>query len=104
MDALDKFLHSVSYKFPKGYPDMDNPKDVSLLESLISEVLNKDIELAETIVLTEANESFDSRIKSALGVNEIPKCKTPLKIFVNKFRKNNIYIRPRYVPTFNCLY
>jgi len=80
MDALDKFLHSVSYKFPKGYPDMDNPKDVSLLESLISEVLNKDTELAETIVLTEANESFDNRIKSALGVNEIPKCKTPLSV------------------------
>ena len=80
MDALDKFLHSVSYKFPKGYPDMDNPKDVSLLESLISEVLNKDTELAETIVLTETNESFDSRIKSALGVNKIPKCKTPLNV------------------------
>lgn len=80
MDILDKFLHSVSYKFPKGYPDMDNPKDVSLLESLISEVLNKDTELAEAIVLTEANESFDSRIKSALGVNEIPKCKTPLNV------------------------
>lgn len=80
MDILDKFLHSISYKFPKGYPDMDNPKDVSLLESLISEVLNKDTELAEAIVLTEANESFDSRIKSALGVNEIPKCKTPLSV------------------------
>ena len=80
MDIFDKFLHSVSYKFPKGYPDMDNPKDVSLLESLISEILNKDTELAETIVLTEANGSFDERIKSALGVNEIPKCKTPLSV------------------------
>jgi hypothetical protein len=80
MDIFDKFLHSVSYKFPKGYPDMDNPKDVSLLESLISEILNKDTELTETIVLTEANGSFDERIKSALGVNEIPKCKTPLSV------------------------
>ena len=24
MDVLDKFLRNVSYKFPKGYPDMNN--------------------------------------------------------------------------------
>ena len=35
MNIFDKFLHSVSYKFPKGYPDMSNPTDISLLESLI---------------------------------------------------------------------
>ena len=31
MDYLDKFLHSVSYKFSKGYPDMGNPKDLEML-------------------------------------------------------------------------
>ena len=41
MNIFDKFLHSVSYKFPKGYPDMSNPTDISLLESLISEVLGE---------------------------------------------------------------
>ena len=35
MDVLEKFLNNVSYKFPKGYPDMNDPKDVELLESLI---------------------------------------------------------------------
>jgi len=47
MNIFDKFLHSVSYKFPKGYPDMSNPTDISLLESLISEVLGQSISLNE---------------------------------------------------------
>jgi hypothetical protein len=41
MNIFDKFLHSVSYKFPKGYPDMSSPTDISLLESLINEVLGE---------------------------------------------------------------
>ena len=47
MNIFDKFLHSISYKFPKGYPDMSNPTDISLLESLISEVLGQSISLNE---------------------------------------------------------
>ncbi len=39
MNIFEKFLNSISYKFPKGYPDMNNPKDIILLESLVSEVL-----------------------------------------------------------------
>jgi hypothetical protein len=39
MDPLLKFLNSIAYKFPKGYPDMNNTQDVLLLESLISEVI-----------------------------------------------------------------
>ena len=31
MDVLDKFLHDVAYKFPKGYPDMNDPKDKDML-------------------------------------------------------------------------
>ena len=27
MDVLDQFLQSISYKFPKGYPDMTDPID-----------------------------------------------------------------------------
>ena len=35
MDVLDKFLHSVAYKFPKGYPDMNNEQDILMLESIL---------------------------------------------------------------------
>jgi len=35
MDILEKFLYSVAYKFPKGYPDMNNEQDINLLASLL---------------------------------------------------------------------
>ena len=41
MDSLDKFIKSVGWKFPKGYPDMNDPKDKAMLfelaENFISE-------------------------------------------------------------------
>jgi hypothetical protein len=43
MDIFDKFFKKFAYKFDKGYPDMNNSQDVLLLESLISEVVGKDI-------------------------------------------------------------
>lgn len=45
MDTFNNFLNKFSYKFDKGYPDMDNPKDVLLLESILSETLGKKITL-----------------------------------------------------------
>jgi hypothetical protein len=33
MDTLEKFLHSIAYKFPKGYPDMKNDQDILILEN-----------------------------------------------------------------------
>ena len=41
--VFDKFFTKFAYKFDKGYPDMNNDQDVLLLESLISEVVGKDI-------------------------------------------------------------
>jgi len=35
MDVFDKFFKQFAWKFPKGYPDMNNDQDVFLLESLI---------------------------------------------------------------------
>ena len=35
MDVLDLFFKKFSYKFDKGYPDMNNTQDVFLIESLI---------------------------------------------------------------------
>ena len=47
MDLITKYLNSIAYKFPKGYPDMNNDQDVLLLESLISEVIGKKFSLEE---------------------------------------------------------
>jgi hypothetical protein len=35
MDVLDIFLNKYSYKFPKGYPDMNNEQDVLLMEGIL---------------------------------------------------------------------
>ena len=78
MNIFDKFLHNVSYKFPKGYPDMSNPTDILLLESLINEKLGEKINITD--ILTEGNSSYDALIQSALKTKDIPKCKTPLSI------------------------
>ena len=38
MNVFDKFFQRYSYKFPKGYPDMNDPNDVLLLESLLEKL------------------------------------------------------------------
>jgi len=35
MNVFDKFFTKYGYKFPKGYPDMNNEQDILLMESLI---------------------------------------------------------------------
>lgn len=35
MDALDKFFKKYSYKFPKGYPDLNDEQDINLLADLL---------------------------------------------------------------------
>jgi hypothetical protein len=47
MDLISKFLNKISHKFPKGYPDMNDEQDISLLENLVNEILGKDIKLSE---------------------------------------------------------
>jgi len=42
MDIITNFLQAYSYKFPKGYPDLTDPKDVLILESIISEIVGED--------------------------------------------------------------
>lgn len=38
MDPLDKFFQRYSYRFPKGYPDINNDQDILLLEDLLKEI------------------------------------------------------------------
>jgi hypothetical protein len=74
MDTLDKFLKQYSYKFDKGYPDINNPKDKEMLFEFAYTLTNS----KQTI--NEQQTEYDDRIKIALGVEEIPRCQTPLKV------------------------
>jgi len=38
MNIFDKFLNSISYKFPKGYPDMNNDQDILIIESELKQL------------------------------------------------------------------
>jgi hypothetical protein len=84
MSIFDKFLHSVSYKFPKGYPDMSNPTDISLLESLISEVLGQSVKLNEGSIKQNTVRAIQTIISSELGK------KHNFKIQSNWFRLGNM--------------
>mgnify|MGYP003335063263 CR=1 FL=1 len=47
MDILDKFLKKYSYKFPKGYPDLNDEQDINLLAELLDNMginLEKNLE------------------------------------------------------------
>ena len=86
MEVLDKFLKLYSYKFDKGYPDMNNEQDILLLESLLHEL---EINLGEEADLENINEDtkssatlFESALVKAwyeLKGKEVPEGNAPSK-------------------------
>jgi len=64
MNIFEKFLNSISYKFPKGYPDMNNEHDISLLENIVSEVLEE----AFTIFPKSEEEIENPKVKQLFSI------------------------------------
>lgn len=62
MDIITEYLNKVAYKFPKGYPDLNDPSDRDLLESLMG------IKIQEA-PSTEAQEAIDV-LKSEFDLND----------------------------------
>ena len=86
MDILEKYLRNISYKFPKGYPDMKDKQDVLLLESFISEL---GINIGEDQFIQQINEDvkgkatlFETALIKAwyeLKNQEVPEGSAPTK-------------------------
>jgi hypothetical protein len=38
MNPIEQFLYKVSYKFPKGYPDINDEQDMLMLEGMLKEI------------------------------------------------------------------
>lgn len=49
MNTFDIFFKKFSYKFEKGYPDMNNEQDVLLLESMLNSIIDEEISLTEEV-------------------------------------------------------
>jgi hypothetical protein len=64
MDVLEKFLHSISYKFPKGYPDMKNDQDILILER---ELFKYNIDLREGTKASNTRKAIDTIVSSEQG-------------------------------------
>ena len=77
MDVLDKFFKKYSYRFDKGYPDMNNEQDILLLESILNE-LGIDLKENKTIDRTEAKEI----LKKELGLSDSDFKDSGLNFFV----------------------
>ena len=60
MDVLDKFFKKFSYKFPKGYPDINDVQDMLMLEGILKEL---GIELNETPLTPAELAKINSKTK-----------------------------------------
>ena len=67
MDNITKYLNRIAYKFPKGYPDMNNDQDVLLLESLISEAVGYKLSLKEEVPNMSGTKKAVALISQELG-------------------------------------
>jgi hypothetical protein len=59
MDTITKFLNNISYKFPKGYPDINDPNDFLILENELKSLgINLD-ELKKSSQHVEMNKEIE---------------------------------------------
>ena len=64
MDILEQFLHSIAYKFPKGYPDLKNKQDMLLIER---ELFKHNIDLREGTKASNTRKAVDTIVNSEEG-------------------------------------
>ena len=42
MDNITKYLNKIAYKFPKGYPDVNNPEEKAMLLEMVNNLIKED--------------------------------------------------------------
>ena len=71
MDVLDLFFKKYSYKFEKGYPDLNNKQDILLLESILKNI------------------GIKIKLNEGLTASELQKRENRIPTFINKFFSNS---------------
>ena len=61
MNSIDKFLKLYSYKFNKGYPDMNDEQDILLLENILQDLNIIELRKIEPKLNDEVIKIFDLR-------------------------------------------
>ena len=77
MDVLDKFFKKFSYKFPKGYPDINDAQDMLMLEGMLKEM---GIDLNELTV----SPTYQTRGVSNPFYNLTPETDSQIRDILNK--------------------
>jgi hypothetical protein len=64
MNVFDKFFIKYGYKFPKGYPDINNEQDILLMESILEDLVGE----AFSIFPTTEDEISNEKVKELFRV------------------------------------
>jgi hypothetical protein len=90
MDIFDKFFKKFAYKFPKGYPDMNDNHDVTLLNNIIQEILGEAKQVGILYHFTSYRSMIDI-INDGLIMNPVigSKQSSYLSFTRNKYMKSN---------------
>tara|TARA_R110000765_G_scaffold40270_1_gene86833 strand:- start:867 stop:1964 length:1098 start_codon:yes stop_codon:yes gene_type:complete len=75
MKTFDRFFTKFSYKFDKGYPDMDNPKDKEMLFEMVNKLIKEEEE-----DIDELRKNLESLIKNISNPKELEQ--------ITKYTKN----------------
>jgi hypothetical protein len=82
MNIFDKFFIKFGYKFPKGYPDMNNEQDILLLESILLNEFGIDLNEASSPKAEQAKnilkKEFDLNDENFVDISS-----TSFKVLVN---------------------
>ena len=64
MNPFDTFFKKYAYKFPKGYPDMNNEQDILLLENILEDLIGE----AFSVFPTTEDEISNEKIKELFRI------------------------------------
>ena len=76
MDSIIKYLNKIAYKFPKGYPDMNNDQDKKMLLEMVNNLIKED----EEEDIDELRTNLLSLVKNISDVDELKQ--------ITKYTKN----------------
>jgi hypothetical protein len=86
MNPFDTFFKKYSYKFPKGYPDMNNEQDILLLENILEDLIGE----AFSVFPTTEDEISNEKIKELFKI---------IKKYPNLSINDPIVLDPKYPNT-----